>query len=113
MASYKNNHNFSKEIEAYEMLIDIIKLSEMKNKKITTLVSCFEDRKAIATLNLNNWDVSAVEDMTRCFFKCTNLIELNMHGWDTSNVKKLVECFAYCTSLTSLDLSYWLSLIHI
>ena len=88
MASYKNfnfnnNHNFSKEIEAYEMLIDIIKLSEMKNKKITTLVSCFEDRKGIATLNLNNWDVSAVEDMSRCFFKCTNLIELNMHGWDT------------------------------
>ncbi|WP_338216967.1 BspA family leucine-rich repeat surface protein [Lacticaseibacillus salsurivasis] len=57
--------------------------------------------------NLNQLDVSNVEDMSCLFLGDTSLTQLNLAEWDMRNVKIMFSAFNGASSLTRLDLSDW------
>lgn len=65
------------------------------------------------TVDLSNWDISDVEDMSEMFYDCKNLKEViirndtdTLGNWDTSKVKYMSNMFAL-TSLEEIDVSSW------
>lgn len=61
----------------------------------------------IKSLNLNNWDVSPLNNLNYLFYNCTSLTELKIDQWNTSNIKSLNNTFAGCSALEMLDVSSW------
>ena len=51
--------------------------------------------------NINNWNVSAIEDMSYLFSSKSNITTLDLSGWDTSNVTNMNRMFN-THNLTSL-----------
>ena len=56
-------------------------------------------------IDISNWDVSNVEDMSCMFWTCPNL-NCDLSKWDVSNVKKMNSMFFHCEDFNS-DLSHW------
>ena len=67
----------------------------------------FKDKTNITSLDLSNWDTRNVTNMDKTFSYFTSLTSLDVSTWDTSNVTNMLEMFRYCRSLTSLDVSDW------
>ena len=65
----------------------------------------FYDCSSLESLNIDNFNVSLVTDMTGMFCNCQSLTELNLNNFNTINVKIMKSMFFGCYSLTSLDLS--------
>ena len=68
----------------------------------------FEDIK-FKYINISDWDVSNVEDMSHAFWNCNNLVSVgDLSNWDVSNVKNMNRMFSICKQLKSVgDLSNW------
>ena len=69
--------------------------------------SMFSSCHRLNSLDLNDWDMTNVLDMSNMFASCENLTELFIRDWDVSNVVKASHMFVDCVSLKSLDLSGW------
>ena len=65
----------------------------------------FDDCSSLTSLNLSNFDTSAVTSMYIMFNGCTSLTSLDLSNFDTSAVTSMESMFGDCTRLTSLDLS--------
>jgi surface protein len=61
----------------------------------------------LSTLNLNNWNTSNVTRMQMMFYNCSNLSNLYISNWDVSKVTTFEEMFWDCPSLTNIDFSNW------
>lgn len=61
----------------------------------------------IASIDLSNWVMHAVNNLEGMFDGCTELLSLNTANWDLKNVINTQLTFCLCNSLTSLDLSHW------
>ena len=61
----------------------------------------------VTSLDVSNFDISKVTDMSYMFSDCSSLTSLDVSGFDTSNVKRFYCMFSGCSSLTSLDVSGW------
>ena len=60
-------------------------------------------------INISNWDVSSVENMSFMFYKCKKLKSVgDLSDWVVSNVNAMYNMFSYCNKLKSVgDLSNW------
>ena len=65
----------------------------------------FRDCGSLTSLDVSNFDTSAVTNMQSMFYKCNKLTSLDLSGFDTSAVTSMYKMFDGCTKLTSLDLS--------
>src|SRR5690606_29828968 len=54
----------------------------------------------LATLDVSNWDVSNVTEMTQMFSRCSSLTTLDVSNWDVSNVTNMSNIF-YNTPLNT------------
>ena len=61
--------------------------------------------KALAILDLSNFDTSNVSSMSNMFYYCIALTSLDFSNFDTSNVTDMSNMFKDCSALTSLDVS--------
>lgn len=59
-------------------------------------------RSKITKLDLTNWNVENIENMTLMFSTLYNLEELNIDGWITSSVKTFDGIFEYCEKLVNI-----------
>ena len=68
----------------------------------------FEDIK-FKYINISDWDVSNVKNMSHAFWNCYNLKSIgDLSNWNVSNVKNMNRMFSICKQLKSVgDLSNW------
>ena len=67
---------------------------------MTSLEDCFNSTNE-EVLDLSNWDVSNVTNLSNCFSGCEKLNSLDLNQWNISKVTSLEDCFAYCNELSS------------
>lgn len=73
---------------------------------VTSMSAMFRYDESLTSLDVCNWNVSNVEDMTE-MFGSTSLVALDAGSWNTSNVKKMNGMFDCCTELTELNAFNW------
>ena len=80
-------------------------LSNFDTSAVTNMTSMFSGCSGLTSLDLSNFDTSAVTSMNSMFNGCTSLTSLDLSNFDTSAVTSMYSMFQNCTALTSLDLS--------
>ena len=66
-----------------------------------------DGNNTIKSLDMKNWDISNVTNMSDMFSGCAYLTSVDVSNWDTSNVTNMSKIFNGCTHLTSVDVSNW------
>ena len=56
--------------------------------------------------NLNNWNVKKVRYMCNMFYNCSSF-NSNLSNWETNNVLKMNGMFEYCTNFKGIGLDHW------
>ena len=62
---------------------------------------------ALASVNAEDWDTSAVTNTNSMFSGCASLTALDLNNWNTAAVTDMGSMFSGCNVLTTLDLSSW------
>ena len=84
--------------------IDVSKMTEFGMiSKNGTYHGIFENTN-FKYIDVSDWDVSNVTDMSAMFAGCWNLQELDLSNWDVSNVTIFTYMFSTCKSLKTLKL---------
>ena len=60
------------------------------------------DMEKIEYIDLSNWDISKVKDLTSMFFGLVNVKEIDLSGWNTSNVTTMNGMFIGCKNLKEI-----------
>ena len=86
--------------------IDVSNIDSFYNRNIDKGIFSHTDFKYI---DISDWDVSNVTDMSYMFFACEELKSVgDLSNWDVSNVKSMNSMFFYCAELKSTgDISKW------
>ncbi|MBI1721817.1 YSIRK signal domain/LPXTG anchor domain surface protein, partial [Lactobacillus crispatus] len=85
--------------------LDLSNISLSSKIKDSNLLSGLSNVKQI---NVTNFDISHVTDMTNMFSRDTNLTEIKgLSTWNVGNVTSMNSMFDGDTALTNLDLSKW------
>ncbi len=74
-------------------------------KNVKNTKGMFKECSNLKSLDLSNFDTSAVTNMNEMFYNCLKLEELNLNGFDTSNVSDFSRMFFQCLNLLNLDVS--------
>lgn len=86
-------------------------LSNWDVSSVTDMSQMFEQSIGMTDkligLNLSGWNVSSVTDMSRMFYFNSSLATIDLSGWNPSSITNLDSMFYGCKVLTNLDLSYW------
>ena len=83
--------------------VPIIDSSTSLGKDLSTF---FLNCKSITTINnVDQWDVSGVQNFSNMFAGCTNL-NTDLSNWDTSSATNMIGMFAECYNI-NVDLSGW------
>ena len=84
-----------------------IDVSNWDTSAVTVMASVFENCTSLTTLDVSKWNTSKVMDMDGLFDGCSNLTTLDVSKWDTSAVTNMSWMFNNCSKLTALDVSKW------
>ena len=85
--------------------IDVSNLDSLcKKYNKYTDIGIFEDMN-FKHIDISNWDVSNVTDMSSMFYGCTYFNQ-DISGWDVSNVTDMAQMFRECRSFNQ-DISSW------
>lgn len=88
--------------------------SHLDTSAITSFENMFkgyDDHSSTTSLNIGNWDVSNVTDMSEMFGGCTNLSNdefdpnFGLEYWNTSSLTNLYGMFSNCSSINELNLN--------
>jgi len=85
--------------EFSEVNLDKLDLTDWNVSEITDMTSMFNGCTELEYLDVSNWNVSNVTNMHSMFYGCYNLKELDISKWNTSNVKDMSFMFHGCESL--------------
>ena len=80
-------------------------LSNFDTSAVTNMHAMFSGCSGLTSLNLSSFNTSAVTNMNYMFSGCTGLTSLNLSSFNTSAVTNMSNMFGSCTALTSLNLS--------
>lgn len=61
----------------------------------------------LITLNMANWNLNSLTKIYNPFYSCKKLKTLNVTGWNISNVTEICNLLTNCTALEEFDLSSW------
>ena len=86
--------------------LEFIETSKINTSKTKNMRGLFYRVEKIKQLNLNNWDVSNVNDMSKMFWS-SNFNYLDLNDWNTINVKNMYEMFSETRDLETLKVSNW------
>ena len=100
--SVESTHNMFFRSQTY----NVGDLSKWNTSKLKDMSGMFQESDIIE-LNINDWDVSNVENMAGLFMLDYNLTKLDLSKWDTSNVKNMSDIFSETRNLKYLDITNW------
>ena len=92
-----------KQLINYAFKHDIYDLNFIDTSKITNMSNLFANCEY--DIDVSNWDVSNVKDMSYMFQFCNDL-NCDLSSWDVSNVTNMRDMFDECERL-ECDLSNW------
>ena len=84
--------------------LDLNNLDLSKNVKLERM---FYGCSSLQSLSIEGFDVSKVTSMERMFYGCSSLQSLSIEGWDVSKVTNMSNMFTSCSSLQSLSIEGW------
>ena len=84
-----------------------IDVSDWDTSAVTNMSSMFSSCYSLISIDVSNWDTSAVTNMNSMFNNCNSLTSIDVSGFDTSSVTNMSSMFSSCYSLTSIDVSNW------
>lgn len=76
-----------------------IDVSNYNTSAVTSLHRTFYGCSSLQSLDLSKWSVANVLDMSQMFYACNNIASLNLTNWDTSKVTDMSYMFATCYKL--------------
>ncbi len=76
-------------------------------KEAWRLYLTFGNCANLEVLEVGDWDISGITDLTGTFQHCYKLKTIDVARWDTSNVTTMHGTFNACTGLEELDISNW------
>ena len=89
-------------------ITDMSYLFAMKNLKSVCKLSSFDLRDRLLEININDWDVSNVENMEHMFDTSpVTVLNFDFSNWDVSNVTNMYKMFYQCNSFTGKGLNKW------
>lgn len=107
---YFPNVNMSNVTSTYNMFSSCRNLTLFPKvtltSKLTKTNSMFYDCQALQDIDVSQWDVSNVTEMTR-MFASSRIKSFDGSMWDTSKCKNFSELFNSCYSLQSVKLDGW------
>ena len=74
--------------------------------KLTSLRATFQLCLLLEEIDVSNWDVSNVTDISNAFYGC-KINSLDVSNWNTGKVTEMNNVFRLCTALETLDVSKW------
>ena len=89
---------------------EYIDISEWDVSKVENMSCMFRGCVNLKSIgDISNWDVSNVENMSRIFYNCENLTSVgDLSNWDVSKVKNMNGMFASCKNLENIgDIKNW------
>ena len=87
-------------------------LEHLDVSQTTVMKQMFRNAETLQTtdtapLNIKNWDISNVTDISGMFASCRYVTKLDVSGWNTGHVQNMASTFEYCWNLRELDVSGW------
>ena len=86
-------------------LTTVTGLDNFNTSAVTNMSYMFNDCKSLTALDLSTFDVSNVTDMSGMFSGCKSLTTLNLSSFNTKNVTNMYIMFQHCDSIQEVDLS--------
>lgn len=80
-------------------------VSNFDTSAVTDMGGMFSGCSSLTSLDLSNFNTSAVTQMNNMFRECSHVTSLDVSSFDTSKVTNMYGMFEICRVLTSLDLS--------
>ncbi len=71
---------------------------------LTNAYEMFSDHINMETVDLRNFDTSAITDMRYMFYRCESLKEIDLGSFHTENVEDMGHMFDQCKNLKEIDL---------
>ena len=85
-----------------------VDLSNWDVSSVTNMSYMFDGMRKLTNLNVSGWDTSKVTQMQYLFRNCTNLVDIKgIENWDTTLLSNAMQVFDGTSSLTTIDLSGW------
>ena len=106
--SFRDNRSYHGIFENSKFeYIDLSNWDVSNVKNMSFMFSCCYHLKSVG--DLSNWDVSDVEDMYKMFYGCEQLISVgDLSDWNVSKIINMSNMFYGCEQLKSVgDLSNW------
>ncbi|MGL9768961.1 BspA family leucine-rich repeat surface protein [Enterococcus sp. DIV0806c] len=82
-------------------------LNNWDMSNVTDISHMFDGTSSLRTLHVRNWNTSKVTNMSFMFSDARSLTKLDISNWDTSNVTNMGVMFQNAGSLIELDMSNW------
>ena len=87
--------------------LDLTMLDVSKVEDMSFLFSVYYGYVLLEYIDVSNWDVRNVKDMSSMFCGCSSLKSVDVSGWNTDHVENMEYMFYMCNSLEPVDVSKW------
>ena len=108
---FKSNLKFGNNANLTNMFsscgLETLDVSNWDVSSVTNMSKMFSGCSKLTTLDVSNWDVSKVTTFSATFQGCSNLETLDVSKWDVSSVSIFQNTFNGCSKLTSLNVDKW------
>ena len=86
-----------------------VKVELFGSDGINNMSSTFNNCSALFSLDVSQWDISNVTDLSHMFRSCINLQSITgLNQWNTKNVSNMSDLFFECSNLKEMpDISNW------
>ena len=87
--------------------LSTLDVSEWDVGSVTNMSGMFYNCSSLSILDVSKWDVGSVTDMSNMFQGCYSLGAVDVSEWDVGSVTNMSQMFYSCYSLSAVDLSSW------
>lgn len=101
-----NLTNFSGLFQGIGQNVTDIDLSTLDTSKAINMGNMLQDIPS-STIDVSNFNTSAVSNFSGIFTNCKNVTELNLSNWNMSSATSIAYMFQGCTNLTSIIMPTW------
>ena len=84
-----------------------LNIEDFDIRNVTDMSSMFNSCSSLTSLDLSGWNVSNVTNMGRLFADCSGLASIDLSSWDVANVTSLSNLFYHCDKIKSINLTGW------
>lgn len=84
--------------------LNYVKITGLKTNNAKSM---FENCSKLRNIDIDNWDMSTVTNMSKMFTRCSSLVGVDVSSWDVSNVTDMSHMFEGCVDIPLLDVSKW------